>query len=184
MAGILIIYSTSTGQTAKIVDHLARRIRDQGHTVECLDVRNLPMDLRLQTYDGIIIGAPIRMMKFPRPIIRFAKLNRGVLNEARGAFFAVCMAAADTRPEAQEQIREWVGTFLRETGWSPKVQAVFAGALMYTKYNFITRLVMKRISASEGRSTDTSRDHEYTDWEVVARFADEYLALLARPEAV
>jgi menaquinone-dependent protoporphyrinogen oxidase len=184
MAGILIIYSTSTGQTAKIADHLARRIRDRDHTVECLDVGRLPRDLNLEAYEGIIIGAPIRMMKFPRLVVQFVKRNRDALNRHNGVFFAVCMAAADTRAEAQDQVHEWVGSFLRETGWTPRARTVFAGALMYTKYNPITRFVMKRISASEGRSTDTSRDHEYTDWDAVGRFADEYLALLAKPQAV
>jgi hypothetical protein len=31
---------------------------------------------------------------------------------------------------------------------------------------------MKRASAMNGGATDTSRDHEYTDWEQVDRFAD------------
>ena len=35
---------------------------------------------------------------------------------------------------------------------------------------------MKRIAATEGASTDTTRDHEYTDWgaldAMAARFAD------------
>ncbi len=178
MAGILVLYGTSTGQTAKIADHLARRMRDRGRMVECIDVRGLPRGFSIQPYDGIIIGGPIRMMKFPRSIVRFVRRYRDSLASHKAAFFAVCMAAADKRPEQQEMVQKWVGTFLQETGWTPKLQAVFAGALMYTKYNFITRLAMKRISASEGHSTDTSRDHEYTDWDAVDRFADEFLESL------
>ena len=58
------------------------------------------------------------------------------------------------------------------------LQVAFAGAVLYTKYDFVTRMVMKKISASEGHSTDTSRDHEYTDWGEVAKFTDEYLDTL------
>jgi menaquinone-dependent protoporphyrinogen oxidase len=178
MAGILVLYGTSTGQTARIADRLARRIRDQGHLAECLDIRHLPRGFKPDVYEGILLGAPVRMMKFPRPVIRFVKRWRETLAERHAGFFAVCLAVADKRPESQQQVREWVGSFLKETGWEPAAQAVFAGALLYTKYGFITRAIMKKIAASEGRSTDTSRDHEYTDWEQVEKFADEYLSVL------
>ena len=66
-----------------------------------------------------------------------------------------------------------IDTFLAETGWHPsKVRAV-AGALSYTKYNFLVRFVMKRIAKAQGASTDTSRDHELTDWEALDHIVDE-----------
>jgi menaquinone-dependent protoporphyrinogen oxidase len=34
---------------------------------------------------------------------------------------------------------------------------------------------MKRIARASGGSTDTSRDHEYTDWEALDRLVDELL---------
>jgi menaquinone-dependent protoporphyrinogen oxidase len=36
---------------------------------------------------------------------------------------------------------------------------------------------MKQISKKEGGSTDTSRDHEYTDWKSVERFAENFLVI-------
>jgi menaquinone-dependent protoporphyrinogen IX oxidase len=47
---------------------------------------------------------------------------------------------------------------------------------------------MKRIALAAGHSTDTSRDHAYTDWSRVDAFADRVLALredkTARPSYV
>jgi len=43
----------------------------------------------------------------------------------------------------------------------------------YTPYGLITRFIMKMISKREGASTDTTRDHEYTDWDRVAHFAEK-----------
>ena len=51
---------------------------------------------------------------------------------------------------------------------------------MYTKYNFLVRLVMKYIAKSEGASTDVSRDHVYTDWAALDILADDVTALLTR----
>jgi menaquinone-dependent protoporphyrinogen oxidase len=50
-----------------------------------------------------------------------------------------------------------------------------AGALLYTKYNFIVRFVMKQIVKKKSGSTDTSRDHEYTDWAALDRFVEDLL---------
>jgi menaquinone-dependent protoporphyrinogen oxidase len=50
-----------------------------------------------------------------------------------------------------------------------------AGALPYTRYNFLIRFMMRRIVKTEGGDTDTSRDYEYTDWAAVDRFAAEFV---------
>lgn len=59
----------------------------------------------------------------------------------------------------------------RETGWRPDEVAAFAGALKYSEYGPLTRVVMKRVARRYGGDTDTSRDYEYTDWDEVAAFA-------------
>jgi len=175
MAKVLILYASKTGQTAKIAERMAQQMRDKGNTADCYQSNHLPRDFDIDTYDGILVGAPIRMMKFPRPILRFVKRYRDKLVAHKAGFFAVCMAAAAPTPETQLEPEKWIGSFIQETGWQPAKQAVFAGALMYTRYDFFTRMIMKKISAAEGRSTDTSRDHEYTDWDQVTKFTEEYL---------
>ena len=178
MARVLILYTSKTGQTTKIAERMAQHMRDKGSTVDCFRLNHLPRDFDIDTYDGILVGAPVRMMKFPKRVVRFVRRNRDKLVSHNGGFFVVCMAAADKRPETQQDLANWISSFLSETGWQPAKQTVFAGAVLYTKYDFITRMVMKKISAAEGRSTDTSRDHEYTDWDQVAKFTEEYLDTL------
>ena len=178
MAKVLILYASETGQTEKIAEHMAQQLRDKSQEVDCLSADNLPRDFDIDSYDGILTGAPIRMMKFPRSFVRFVKRNRDKLVAHNAGFFAVCMAAASTTPKSKKELEKWLTSFGQETGWHPASQTVFAGAVMYTKYDFVTRMIMKKISGDEGHSTDTSRDHEYTDWGQVAKFADEYLDTL------
>jgi len=178
MARVLILYATETGQTAKIAEHMAQRMRDKGQTIDSYQVDDLPRDFDFEAYDGILIGAPIRMMKFPKPVAKFVRRNRDKLVAHNTGFFAVCMAVVSSTPKARQDLEKWITSFLSETGWQPAKQAAFAGAVMYTKYDFVTRMIMKKISADEGHSTDTSCDHEYTDWDQVAKFTDEYLATL------
>lgn len=178
MASVLILYASETGQTAKVAERMAQQMRDKSHNVDSFPLDELPRDLDIEAYDGILIGAPIRMMKFPKSVVQFARRNRDKLVAHKGGFFAVCMAVAASKPKAHQDLEKWMTSFFSETGWQPEKQAVFAGAVMYTKYDFVTRMIMKKISADEGHSTDTSRDHEYTDWDQVAKFTEEYLVTL------
>ncbi len=66
--------------------------------------------------------------------------------------------------------------FFAETGWHPAAVHHAAGALRYTKYDFLKRLLMRHIAAKEGGDVDTSEDHEYTDWEALAAFVQDVLA--------
>jgi menaquinone-dependent protoporphyrinogen oxidase len=60
---------------------------------------------------------------------------------------------------------------------------IAAGALLYTHYNFFIRWMMKRIVATAGGDTDTSRDYEYTDWNDVRAFARDFGASVAHRHA-
>jgi len=39
----------------------------------------------------------------------------------------------------------------------------------------IIRIIMKLISKREGGNTDTTHDHEYTDWDAVMRFTKQFM---------
>jgi menaquinone-dependent protoporphyrinogen oxidase len=58
-----------------------------------------------------------------------------------------------------------------------------AGAILYTKYNFLLRFVMKQIAKKAGASTETSQDYEYTDWVALDRFVEELATEFSRTAA-
>jgi menaquinone-dependent protoporphyrinogen oxidase len=81
-------------------------------------------------------------------------------------------APPEKRAQAAADAQRMVDGFLAETKWHPsKIQAV-AGALLYSKYNFLLRLVMRRIAKQAGGDTDTSRDYDYTDYAALDRLID------------
>jgi menaquinone-dependent protoporphyrinogen oxidase len=51
--------------------------------------------------------------------------------------------------------------------------------MAFTKYPWWLRWIMKRISRSQGGPTDTSRDHELTDWIAVEQFAADFAGALS-----
>ena len=66
--------------------------------------------------------------------------------------------------------------FISNSPWQPQLQAVFAGALRYSKYRWFDRRMIQFIMKLTGGVTDTSQDIEYTDWAKVAQFGREILA--------
>jgi menaquinone-dependent protoporphyrinogen oxidase len=64
--------------------------------------------------------------------------------------------------------------FVKATGWHPRHILPVAGALVYSQYNFLVKLIMKRIARAVGAGTDTSRDYEYTDWVSLDHFVQEF----------
>ena len=170
-----IIYSSQEGQTQKIAERIAGSLRDKGQQVTVFPVRQLPTDFTLDNYDAAILGGSIHVGKYPKQLKKFVSMHRDWLNRVPSAFFTVCLAIHSQQTTSQQEALNYGKDFLTQTGWQPTLSATFAGAVRYTRYNVITRFIMKQISKKEGGSTDTSRDHEYTDWAQVEEFAEKFM---------
>jgi menaquinone-dependent protoporphyrinogen oxidase len=77
------------------------------------------------------------------------------------------------RARSAADVQRVVDSFLADTGWHPSKVHAAAGALMYSKYNFLIRFIMRAIARKEGANTDTSQDHEFTDWAALDHVIDE-----------
>lgn len=175
---LLMVYGTSYGQTAKIADKLREELERAGVDVSLFKGDEFPRDVDPETFDAIVVGASVVLGGYQRYVRKWVGTHVELLNRLPSAFFSVCGAAGSENPEEREAGRKIMEKYLTEVGWQPNERAVFAGSIAYTKYNPLVRWVMKRISAKEGGSTDTSRDHEYTDWAQVDAFAEALAALV------
>jgi len=176
MTHVLIVYATREGQTERIARRIAQTITSEGHTAELLDTDRRAGSVDLSRFGRVVIGGPIHVQGYPRSIVRFARSHLEELRHMPNAFFSVGLAIASRTSDGRGQTLEVVEKFVKKTGWRPGHVELIAGALPYSKYNFLVRFVMRRIAAAEGGDTDTSRDYEYTDWDAVQRFARELVA--------
>jgi menaquinone-dependent protoporphyrinogen oxidase len=175
MSKILIGYGTTEGQTARIAEYIADVIRGQGHEAQVLDLKR-SKDVPLDRTDAVVIGGSIHMGKHEESVRDFVRKNRGALERLPSAFFSVSLAAHGD----MENARAYVENFEQQTGWRPTQVGYFGGALLYRQYGLIKRLMMKKIVRDKpgNLSLDTSRDHEYTEWDDVRRFAEDFLKRL------
>jgi menaquinone-dependent protoporphyrinogen oxidase len=172
---ILILFATKEGQTEKIAHFIAGVLRHHGHQATTQLGEHLPKDFDTDQFDAAIIGGSIHMGKYPSYLKKFVTEHRDWLSQVPSAFFTVCMAIHSINEKEQEDARCLGENFVNKTHWQPDLMETFAGAVKYTQYGFITRKIMQRISKKEGGNTDTSHDHEYTDWEAVTRFAEHFI---------
>ncbi len=171
MKKIFVTYGTSEGQTAKIAAFISRVIRDRGHSVTVLNVKEAA-DVVLDRYDAVIVGASIHVGKHDRRVVKFVRRNKNTLARMPSAFFSVSLAAHGDAAEAEG----YVDRFIRDTGWQPDTVVKFSGALPYTRYGFIKRHLMSKIARDKpgDLETDLTRDYIYTDWDDVKRFAEQF----------
>ncbi|MFW6317248.1 MAG: flavodoxin domain-containing protein [Halorubrum sp.] len=187
MSSFLILYGTGEGQTAKIADRIAAAIGERGHETSAVDVRDLPEAVSLDGYDAAVVGASIHVGRHQAEVREFVADHREALSAMPTAFYQVSLSSANE--EKREEAAGYVESFLSETGWHPDRIGQFGGALRFSEYGFLKRLVMKRIAAdllTDGREPDG--DVEFTDWDAVDAFANDVAAFVegrlgAVPEA-
>lgn len=172
---VLVLYDTVDGQTRKIAERIAEALRGSSVEAAALKVGRVPGPLDADGLRGVIVCGPVRFGRHPRRLRKFVQGHREELDAVPSAFVSVCGAAANQDPESRKEAEGYVRRFVDETGWSPDRTVSVAGTIAYTRYNPILRWVMKRIAMKTGGPTDTSRDHELTDWEAVDRFTGEFV---------
>ena len=179
---ILIVYGSTQGQTAKIAARMADHLAESGDVVALEDAAHPSPGLDPRDYDGIIVGSSVTFERHQRSVRRFVRAHLAALRSRPTAFFSVSGSAASPDLSGLTKAMRYIDDFLADTGWRPSLTQPVAGAIAYTKYGPLLRWVIKRITAKSGGPTDTSRDHEFTDWEQVREIADGLAALMPKRE--
>ncbi len=131
--------------------------------------------------DLFFIGVPVYAGKFSKSLIRWIHKNKKLLSKKQLVYFTVSLNRADQRPQARIEDDRLLREFVDACGLVPTHVASFAGALKYTQYGFLKKIVMRRISQAAAGPTDTLKDYEFTDWEQVKSFVKS--ALEKNPES-
>ena len=188
---LLIAYATREGHTRHIAEHLGQHLSGRVSAIEVCDCARAEW-LNPNAYDAVILAASVHNRQHEPEAIRFARRVALANSRAHTAVVSVssaqmivesAQAPARLRALAQRGARELIDSFLRQTGLRPVSTLSASGALMYTQYRLIHRIGFALFARIAGLSTDTSRDHVYTDWSALTRFADDFMAKIESPES-
>jgi menaquinone-dependent protoporphyrinogen oxidase len=183
-----VFYATREGHTRQIAERLATEFYKLGFQTDMRNVATVEPALDFDGYSAMILAASVHAGKHEPEMLRFVKDHRAHLERIPTGFLSVTLSQAgvertDATPEEHTRfsadVQKVLDDFFQETAWHPSRVKPVAGALLYTRYNFFIRFIMKRISKKSGGATDTSRDYDYTDWlgldQFVHNFAEENL---------
>jgi menaquinone-dependent protoporphyrinogen oxidase len=176
MARILVLYGTTEGHTVRIAESIRDTLRARGDQVDLVEAGRAgptPAD-----YAGVIVAASVHGRRYQRHVRSWVRRNVDGLGEKPTAFVSVSLGVLQREPAVQREVQAVVNRFLLSTGWRPSITKNVAGALMYRKYGWFKRWIMKRITAKAGGNTDTSRNWDYTDWADVRVFAEQFASLV------
>jgi len=177
----LLVYGTTEGQTQKIAQFVADRLTQLGHQTNLVNAVSPSAAPDPCVFDAVIIAASVHAGRYQSAIIQFVAKHLTSLNARPNAFLSVSLAAASDDTDDVEGLKHCIARFIHETGWNPQRICHVAGAFRYTEYDFLKRWAMKYIAYRKGAPTDTSRDHELTDWADLAHFVEEFLASSPSP---
>lgn len=171
MSKILIVYSTTDGQTKKICKRIKTLIETLENQVSVVSMSNM-QDIDINLFQKVIIGASIRYGKHSKETYEFISNNRKILESKSNAFFSVNVVARKPDKNTPET-NPYINKFLKEIEWKPNKLAVFAGKIEYQKYTFFDRFMIKLIMRMTDGPTDPKTNIEFTNWALVDKFSIE-----------
>jgi menaquinone-dependent protoporphyrinogen oxidase len=180
---ILLLYGTTEGQTRKIAEFVAARLKSFGDAVTLVDANAAADTVDLRDYDAAILAASLHAGQYQGPVIHFATANQSWLNQMPSAFISVSLSAAGTDPEELKGIATCAELFKSRTGWTSAEVHHVAGAFRFTEYDFFKRWVMKLIAWEKSVKLEPGKDLELTNWEALTATVDALRARMARPDA-
>ncbi len=178
MESVLVIYASKQGQTKKIAENIGAHLKQHGYRIDIKGIDDVTDEFEIKEYDGIIIGASVHASGYSKRLIKWIRSNRNGFSLRPTAFYSVCLGILQDSIQVKNEEEKIKQNLFDLTGWYPDLSTIFAGALTYSKYNWLLKFIMHRIAKKAGFETDMNKDYEYTDWKSVEKFADHFKFLI------
>ena len=178
----VVFYATREGQSKRVATRVATDLREHCIDADVVNVKDVRGSIDWHGYEAAFVVASVHAGHHEREIIAFAKRHKEALARLHASFLSLTLSQAGAedqaapfgrRTTAHADAVRMLQVFIDETGWRPWHSLPVAGALAYSKYNFVMKLIMKRIARKAGFDGDTSRDYEFTNWPAVDRFVSD-----------
>lgn len=180
----LEIIATHEGQTAAIAHRIAERMTEAGVPTDIYDVTKSSSDqIVIDSYDAVVVGTPLHFGHHDSHISGILNEHCDSLKEVPTAFFTVSLGIISDRDLNRTTVKELTEEFLDKHRFQPDMQTFFAGALKYSKYNWLIKRLMHWIVRKASGETSMDKDYEYTDWPSVDDFANRFAHLVLDPDS-
>ena len=176
---VLILYGTVEGQTAKICEFIAERLRFAGDEVTLTDAATQGASIDVQGFQAAIVAAPIHVGMYQKPVVEFVHANCEWLNRMPSAFLSVSLSAVSSDAEEKKSLETITENFKIYSGWTNADIHHVAGAFRFTEYDFFKRWMMRAIAWEKDVKVVPGQDYELTDWKALGATIDKLRARFA-----
>lgn len=159
MARVLVVYGTGEGQTVRVPARIEEVLADRAHDVTVIDIEDAESAAVPEQFDAILVGSSIHVGSHHEAISEYVETNLNGVSARPSAFFQLSLSSAVDNEEGRAEAARYVDDLLEAVDWHPNRIGLFGGALRYSKYGFLKRLLMKRIAKNATGDVDTSQDY-------------------------
>lgn len=165
MSKILIAYGTTEGHTRTICEQVRDWLTESGHQVTLIDTKVKGGEISFAGVECVIVAGSLHQEKHQSSLLRFIKKHREEVSKIPSLMLSVSLTAVLRDDKHLAEAMVCVDRFTIDAGWIPKSVHLVAGALKYTEYDWMKRMLMKMIVKRNGGDVDTHHDYVYTDWD-------------------
>ncbi len=168
----LIIFGTVEGQTGKIARFVGDCVRESGgEAVLCDATQDEPV---FERADKIILAGSVHERRHPKAFETLISQHRDAIAERPTLLLSVSLSAAfqDRIDEAQDYADE----MKLRTGLNPTCELLVAGAIRTESYDDYAARVLQQIVLRGEEAVPAEKDHEFTDWFVLAAVVQDFIA--------
>jgi menaquinone-dependent protoporphyrinogen oxidase len=160
MSHVLIAYTTKHGSTREVAAAIAETLQQRGLSVELVPAEEVES---LDSYDAVVLGAPLYMGRWERNARRFLKRHQNALHAKPTAVFALGPLSdkPEDRPGPMQQLE---GALAKTPNVKPVSIGLFGGVIDSSTLRFPFN------SMPEG---------DWRDWNAITAWSEQLVPLFA-----
>jgi len=170
---ILIIFETVEGQTRKISDFIAQRIRAAGHGVRIFNAANRTGALSFAAVDKAVLVAPVHERRHPKRFESLVATSLDELQARQTLLISVSLKAAFA--QGLEDAQDYLTELKMRTGFEPDAEVLAAGAVRTDSYDYFESQIVQNVVLAGSNVKLVDGVREFTDWDALGHEIDAFL---------
>lgn len=179
----LVVHASRHGHSAVIAGRVAAVLSEMLPDVRVHDLGE-GADPDPASATAVVVVASVHVGRHPQSVVDWILRHRAALSDPDrpSLLLSVTLTAAEDSDEARELTQGLITELVEQTGWRPGRSEAIAGAIQWTAYGRVTRLLMRmKLRRRTDIPRDRTRDVELTDWPALDRVVRELGRDVAEP---